>query len=515
MKKAGKPRKRVTRPAARKGPLRQRQRLIDACISALHIYGPSRTTVGKVVAFAKMSPGIVRFYFDSKAALLVASLQYLATEFEQQVLVPVSKLKSTPVAALQLMVDLFLDADFASPRKVSAWYTFWGEASSRQEYYDICGQKDESFALLVHELIAALIAETHQPHLDADGIALGLIGVLEILWQDIAFQTERDLDRPAAKRRCMAYLRSVFPTRFATPPTLPTTPERFGAWAYADSRLFAQERDLVFSPAWAVVGHACQLPHPGDFLAVDLGSERVLVLRDASGDIRALRGDLASLKLRSVQGLLFVRAPPGSTTAAAEDPSAWFDGGALAGLMMMRPPLELEAAADWKLIVEQWLEAVPPTAVAPDSASPVWYEPAAGGDGWTAARYRGLMDCLPSAAWCRQFLAPNQLLETRPDGLSVIQVWPIAVGRCLVRRLDYSVLPPDAAARAVLYLAARLDGYARRSTLTLAGSTQSGIVEFGHKADGGRPVAPAVAWFRRRLAAQIPSLRLAHPPTGS
>ncbi|MGB6604086.1 MAG: hypothetical protein WBE65_07295, partial [Steroidobacteraceae bacterium] len=51
----------------RPGRMRARQRLIDACISALHIYGPSRTTVGRVVALAGLSPGIVRFYFNSKA----------------------------------------------------------------------------------------------------------------------------------------------------------------------------------------------------------------------------------------------------------------------------------------------------------------------------------------------------------------------------------------------------------------------------------------------------------------
>src|SRR6202453_4094524 len=168
----------VKAPRARNAHSRQRQRLIDACISALHIYGPSRTTVEKVVAIAKMSPGIVRFYFDSKAAMLVASLQFLAAEFEEQLLVPVAKLKSRPVAALQLLVDLYLDPDIASPRKVSVWYAFWGEASSRQEYYDICGQKDESFAALVRELIAGLIAVTSQRHLDPDGVALGLIGVL-------------------------------------------------------------------------------------------------------------------------------------------------------------------------------------------------------------------------------------------------------------------------------------------------------------------------------------------------
>src|SRR5271169_2273535 len=213
---------RVKRPKAnvaavvpeRASRVRQRQRLIDACISALHMYGPSRTTVEKVVAIAKMSPGIVRFYFDSKAAMLVASLQFLAAEFEEQVLVPVSKLKSRPVAALELLVDLYLDPDIASPRKVSVWYSFWGEASSREEYFDICGQKDARFAEMVRELIGNLINQSGVTHLDPDGVALGLIGALEMMWQDFAFQTETRIDRTAARRQCMSYLRSVFPQQF-------------------------------------------------------------------------------------------------------------------------------------------------------------------------------------------------------------------------------------------------------------------------------------------------------------
>ena len=207
-------------PRERASRGRQRKRLIDACISALHIHGPSRTTVEKVVAIAGMSPGIVRFYFDSKAAMLVASLQFLATEFEERLLVPVAQLKDTPVRALETLVDLYLDPDIASPRKVSVWYSFWGEASSRQEYYDICGQKDESFAALVRDLVERLIVEAQAPHLDRDAVALGLIGVLEMLWQSFAFQSEPDIDRAAAKHRCMAYLRSVFPREFGRVPLL-------------------------------------------------------------------------------------------------------------------------------------------------------------------------------------------------------------------------------------------------------------------------------------------------------
>jgi TetR/AcrR family transcriptional repressor of bet genes len=194
---------------------RQRQRLIDACISALHLYGPSRTTVEKVVALADLSPGIVRFYFDSKAAMLVASLEYLAAEFEERVMAPVAQLKGAPVRALRLLVELYLDADIASPRKVSVWYSFWGEASSRQEYYDICGKKDEDFAVLVRELIERMIVASGANHLDADGVALGLIGVLEVLWQGFAFQSEAKIDRAEAVARSLKYLRSVFPGHFS------------------------------------------------------------------------------------------------------------------------------------------------------------------------------------------------------------------------------------------------------------------------------------------------------------
>jgi AcrR family transcriptional regulator len=193
---------------------RQRQKLIDACISALYLHGPSRTTIDKVVAIADMSPGIVNFYFETKAALLVAALDYLAAEFDERVLAPLAALRDSPVVGLERLIELYLDPDIASPRKVSVWYAFWGEASSRREYSTICGKRDQAFADLVRELVARLIAQTGAAHLDADAVALGLIGSLEMMWQEIAFQEEADVDRDSARLRCRAYLQSVFPAQF-------------------------------------------------------------------------------------------------------------------------------------------------------------------------------------------------------------------------------------------------------------------------------------------------------------
>ena len=254
-----KPRKPTAKRKRAKPPARQRAsssgqrlRLIDACISALHIYGPSRTTVEKVVAIAGMSPGIVRFYFKSKASMLVASLQFLATEFEQRVLIPVADLRDEPVRALTTLIDLYLDPEIASPRKVSVWYSFWGEASSREEYLDICGQKDARFAELVRELIERLIAESGNPDLDADAVALGLIGVLEMLWQDIAFQTEIRTDGGAARQRGLAYLRSVFPSRFAVAPGATRT------------------QATVVPGSWQIAAHESEIPAPDDFVTAEL-----------------------------------------------------------------------------------------------------------------------------------------------------------------------------------------------------------------------------------------------------
>jgi TetR/AcrR family transcriptional repressor of bet genes len=532
-------------PRARNAHSRQRQRLIDACISALHIYGPSRTTVEKVVAIARMSPGIVRFYFASKAAMLVASLQFLAAEFEEQLLVPVTRLKSRPVAALELMVDLYLDPEIASPRKVSVWYAFWGEASSRQEYYDICGQKDESFAALVRELIERLVVETSQPQLDPDGIALGLIGVLEMLWQDFAFRTEADIDRPAAKHRAMAYLRSIFPGQFSLLQNDAAADggadRRPAGWVYANSRLFALEREALFQESWQFAGHSGRIARPGDFFGVDLGNERALVLRDAAGEVRAFRNscseaphiltaaaggrldiircavhglqfeldgrrrgaggsaDLTALAVRLEGDLILLRgAERPRMRAAAADP--WTDFSTPAGSRPLGWPRDVVIAADWKLVIEQWLELAARSQVR-----------GSGESGWSARCYLRVM----GAAGIRReprFLAPNHLIELRDDGFTLRQALPMGPGRSLLRQHDFTFCEADRAARAAAYLASRLHPYMRRSAITVAESTQQGIVAFGHAAAEGVRAVPAVAAWRRQLLALVPMMALARPP---
>jgi hypothetical protein len=104
------------------------------------------------------------------------------------------------------------------------------------------------------------------------------------------------------------------------------------------------------------------------------------------------------------------------------------------------------------------------------------------------------------------------LIELRADGFTIRQALPLGPGLCLARQHEFTLCETDRGARAVAYLASRLTPYTRPSNIAVAESTQKGIVTFGHSAaDAVRPV-PAVADFRRQLAALIPMLGLVRPP---
>ena len=510
------------RAEARPGRVRARQRLIEATISALHIHGPSRTTVSRVVAIAGLSPGIVRFYFNSKAAMLVAALEYLAAEFEERVLKPVAALKHSPVVALGLMVELYLDPEIASPRKVSVWYAFWGEASARQEYQDICGKKDEEFAALVRELMARMIAQSGASHLDADAVALGLIGVLEVLWQGIAFQSEANVDRPAAVARSLRYLHSIFPGHFSEAVTAgaPVSTgsaaigvDRLPPHAYHDRALLAAEREQLLRPAWQVLGHEAELRAAGDYLSGEVAGERVLVVRAERGRLHAFRnacrrrphalvsarrghlksalhcaahsltysfdgrlvagatpGDLAPLELRRAGRLLLVRAAaplPAAQQGGVED-STWEAFAAL----VPRTVTEQAVAADWKLVVEHWLEALRPQ---------------------------------------QRFVAPNQLLEVEGDRASILQVTPTAPGESRLRRFEFSTAREGAARAHRASWRRRPDAWLK-GQIALAESTQAGLEGAAEAALEIGPVDAALAQFRARIAAVM--LALQPEPSG-
>ena len=168
--------------------------------------------------------------------------------------------------------------------------------------------------------------------------------------------------------------------------------------------------------------------------------------------------------------------------------------------MLLGTPSQAAVVADWKVLVELWLAGMAAGA-APTIAAEGAEWAVAPTAGWSAMRYGGLVSGISDQAWRRRYVWPNHLIETRPDGLSVIQAVPVAAGRCLVRRFDYTRLSPGDEARAAAYLAQRLGAQTRRASAAMAESIQHGLTDLGYEAAAA---APAVAWFRGLVSAALP-----------
>jgi phenylpropionate dioxygenase-like ring-hydroxylating dioxygenase large terminal subunit len=349
-----------------------------------------------------------------------------------------------------------------------------------------------------------LIAETGAIHLDADGVALGLIGVLEVLWQGIAFQSEANIDRRELVSRSLAYLRSVFPGEFAAPP-LSNAPNltagsgtRLPARAYQDAVLLAAERAELLRPAWQVLGHEAELRLAGAYLSGDLGGERVLIVRAERDRLHAFRntcrrsphalvteragqlqsaircathaltytfdgqlvegktpGDLTPLELMRRERLVLARA----THAGNQAPVAGVPWEIFATLIP-RAVTDLQVTADWKVLVEQWLENPQPH---------------------------------------QHFLAPNQLFDVRPERAIILQVTPLAPGRARLRRFDYSASKRGGARD---HWRREFDGWLSEQ-VALAESTQSGLIGAANDPGDTGPVTVALAQFRDAISSLL------------
>jgi hypothetical protein len=179
--------------------------------------------------------------------------------------------------------------------------------------------------------------------------------------------------------------------------------------------------------------------------------------------------------------------------AGAEDP--WANFSPPAGLRPLGLPAETAIAADWKLVIEQWLE--PPMIDGSHFAA---------GRDWGLRSYKQLLGSGADMRWQRRLLAPNHLIELRPDGLTVLQVLPSGPGRSLLRKHDFTLCEADRAANAARYLASRLNPTTRPSAIAVVESTQKGIVAFGHEAADGAESSSAATAFRGQLFTLMPMM---------
>jgi Rieske 2Fe-2S family protein len=57
---------------------------------------------------------------------------------------------------------------------------------------------------------------------------------------------------------------------------------------YNDEEVYRADLDRIWRRSWLVAGHTCQLREPGDWFAIELGADPVIVIRGDDGVVRAL-----------------------------------------------------------------------------------------------------------------------------------------------------------------------------------------------------------------------------------
>ena len=65
-------------------------------------------------------------------------------------------------------------------------------------------------------------------------------------------------------------------------------PDRVHRSCYTDAAIFDREMDRIFHKAWIYVGHASQVPNPGDFWTTWIGRQRIIMVRGANGAVNVL-----------------------------------------------------------------------------------------------------------------------------------------------------------------------------------------------------------------------------------
>ncbi len=189
----------------------RRQQLIDAAMSSIAEHGLANTTVSRVAAAAGLSQGIVNFYFENKRALLMATLEYVESEFQRVRRDAKRSAAKTPEAQLDAIIEATFDPAVCNPLYLGVWDAFWGEARARADFNRVCSTYEIS---QLKEAIR-LFREIAEPEQDADALGTAFFHLLESRPETLGRSKRFDLE--GIKYTCRAFLATVFPARFPRP----------------------------------------------------------------------------------------------------------------------------------------------------------------------------------------------------------------------------------------------------------------------------------------------------------
>ena len=186
----------------------RRVQLIEATIDVIARAGFSDLTLAQVAETARLSTGIVNFYFKSKDALLAATLEHMVGEYRRYWRANVAAAGPGPAEKLVAMLEGDFGRLVANRKTVTVWYAFWGETRWRPDFMTLCQDLNREFQGVATDLFTQLGAE------DPVLIAKGFSAMSDGLWLDMLINP-KGTDRDVARRVVRRFLHGLFPDHFA------------------------------------------------------------------------------------------------------------------------------------------------------------------------------------------------------------------------------------------------------------------------------------------------------------
>jgi AcrR family transcriptional regulator len=194
-------------------PEARRQQLIEATITSISKYGISGTTLARVTQEAGLSLGIVNFHFDSKEALLRATLKHLADEHRSLWIKTSSRPDTAPADKLKAIVDAQFHPRVCNRQKLAVWFAFFGETRRRQAYRHTSEVLDMERQSVTTDLCADIVTEGGYTDVVPEKVSQMLEGLFDGLWLNILMYPGR-FNRQLARDHVVSYLSLCFPQHF-------------------------------------------------------------------------------------------------------------------------------------------------------------------------------------------------------------------------------------------------------------------------------------------------------------
>jgi TetR/AcrR family transcriptional repressor of bet genes len=192
----------------------RRVQLIEATIDVIARAGFSDLTLAQVAETARLSTGIVNFYFKSKDALLAATLSHMVEEYQRHWRGNVAAAGPLPADRITAMLEGDFQRLVANRKAVTVWYAFWGETRWRPDFMSLCQALNREFQGVAADLFRELIAGHDTGERDPMLLAKGFSAMSDGLWLDMLINP-KETDRETARRVVRAFLHGLFPNAFA------------------------------------------------------------------------------------------------------------------------------------------------------------------------------------------------------------------------------------------------------------------------------------------------------------